>query len=148
MAKFGLATDNLLSARVVTADGRTLTASEQENADLFWGLRGGGGNFGVVSSFEYRLHEVGPTVTGGLVAHPFDAAGDVLRFFRDFTADAPDELLTSPASGTRPTARAPRSPSRSPAMSARPSRRRRICGRSGSSAPRSWSSSGRCPTRR
>ena len=102
MAKFGLATDNLLSARVVTADGRTLTASEQENADLFWGLRGGGGNFGVVSSFEYRLHEVGPTVTGGLVAHPFDAAGDVLRFFRDFTADAPDELLTFAGVGHAP----------------------------------------------
>ena len=102
MAKFGLATDNLLSARVVTADGRTLTASEQENADLFWGLRGGGGNFGVVSSFEYRLHEVGPTVTGGLVAHPFDAAGDLLRFFRDFTADAPDELLTFAGVGHAP----------------------------------------------
>jgi FAD/FMN-containing dehydrogenase len=102
MAKFGLATDNLLSARVVTADGRTLTASEQENADLFWGLRGGGGNFGVVSSFEYRLHGVGPTITGGLVAHPFDAAGDLLRFFRDFTADAPDELLTFAGVGHAP----------------------------------------------
>jgi FAD/FMN-containing dehydrogenase len=102
MAKLGLATDNLLSARIVTADGQTLTASEQENADLFWGLRGGGGNFGVVSSFEFRLHEVGPTVTGGLVAHPFDAAGDLLRFFRDFTADAPDELLTFAGVGHAP----------------------------------------------
>jgi FAD/FMN-containing dehydrogenase len=102
MSKFGLATDNLLSARVVTADGRTLTASEQENADLFWGLRGGGGNFGVVSSFEYRLHPVGPMVTGGLVAHPFDAAGDVLRFYRDFTADAPDELVSFAGVGHAP----------------------------------------------
>jgi FAD/FMN-containing dehydrogenase len=102
MSKFGLATDNLLSARVVTADGRTLTASEQENADLFWGLRGGGGNFGVVSSFEYRLHQVGPMITGGLVAHPFDVAGDVLRFYRDFTADAPDELVSFAGVGHAP----------------------------------------------
>jgi FAD/FMN-containing dehydrogenase len=94
MPKFGLATDSLLSARVVTADGRTLTASEDENADLFWGLRGAGANFGVVSSFEYRLHPVGPTVTGGLVAHPLDAGADLLRFYREFTAEAPDELMT------------------------------------------------------
>jgi FAD/FMN-containing dehydrogenase len=92
MGKFGLACDNLLSAEVVTADGRVLTASEDENADLFWGLRGGGGNFGVVTSFEYRLHPVGPIVTGGLVIHPFDAARDVLGFLRDFCADLPDEL--------------------------------------------------------
>jgi FAD/FMN-containing dehydrogenase len=102
MPKYGLATDNLLSARVVTADGRTLTASEQENADLFWGLRGGGGNFGVVSSFEYRLHEVGPTIVGGLVAHPFDAAADVLRFYRGYTAEAPDELMTFGGVGYAP----------------------------------------------
>jgi FAD/FMN-containing dehydrogenase len=102
MSKLGLATDNLLSAQVVTADGRMVTASEQENADLFWGLRGAGGNFGVVSSFEYRLHPVGPTVAGGLVAHPFDAAGDVLRFYRDFTADAPDELMTFGGVGHAP----------------------------------------------
>jgi FAD/FMN-containing dehydrogenase len=102
MSKLGLATDNLLSARIVTADGRTLTASEQENADLFWGLRGAGGNFGVVSSFEYRLHPVGPIITGGLVAHPFDAAGDVLRFYRDFTANAPDELVSFAGVGHAP----------------------------------------------
>jgi FAD/FMN-containing dehydrogenase len=102
MPKYGLATDNLLSARVVTADGRTLTASEEENADLFWGLRGAGANFGVVSSFEFRLHEVGPTIVGGVVAHPFDAAADVLRFYRDFTADAPDELMTFAALGHAP----------------------------------------------
>ena len=92
MAKLGLATDNLLSARVVTADGRTLTASEEENADLFWGLRGGGGNFGVVSSFEFRLHPVGPTITGGLVAYPFDKAPEVLRFYRDFMTETSDDL--------------------------------------------------------
>jgi FAD/FMN-containing dehydrogenase len=102
MPKLGLATDNLLSARIVTADGRTLTASEEENADLFWGLRGAGGNFGVVSSFEYRLHPVGPLVTGGLVAHPFDAAADVLRFYRDFTADVSDELMTVAGVGHAP----------------------------------------------
>jgi FAD/FMN-containing dehydrogenase len=102
MPKFGLATDNLLSARVVTADGRTVTASEQENADLFWGLRGAGANYGVVSSFEFGLHEVGPMITGGLVAHPFDAAADVLRFYRDFTADAPDELMTFAGVGHAP----------------------------------------------
>jgi FAD/FMN-containing dehydrogenase len=92
MGKFGLAIDNLLSAEVVTADGRVLTANEQENGDLFWALRGGGGNFGVVTSFEYQLHEVGPVVVGGMVVHPFDAARDLLRFYRDFTSDAPDEL--------------------------------------------------------
>jgi FAD/FMN-containing dehydrogenase len=92
MGKYGLAADNLLSAEVVTADGRILTASERENADLFWGLRGGGGNFGVVTSFEYRLHPVGPIVTGGLVAHPLDAASDMLRFYREFTTSVPDEL--------------------------------------------------------
>jgi FAD/FMN-containing dehydrogenase len=91
MGKYGLAADNLLSARVVTADGRTHTASADENPELFWALRGGGGNFGVVSSFEYRLHSVGPTITGGLVAYPFEAAPEVLRFYRDFTSQAPDD---------------------------------------------------------
>jgi FAD/FMN-containing dehydrogenase len=93
MPKYGLALDNLVSAEVVTAGGRVLTASADENGDLFWGLRGGGGNFGVVTSFEYRLHPVGPIVTGGLVAYPFSDAGDVLGFYRDFTADIPDELM-------------------------------------------------------
>ncbi len=102
MPTYGMATDNLLSARIVTADGRTLTTSEQENADLFWGLRGAGANFGVVSSFEYRLHEVGPVVIGGLVAHPFDAAADFLRFYRDFTAKAPEELMTFAGVGHAP----------------------------------------------
>ena len=91
MGRHGLTADNLLSAEVVTADGRVRTASPEEHADLFWGLRGGGGNLGVVSSFEYRLHRVG-TVVAGLVAHRFDAAGEVLRFVREFTASLPDDL--------------------------------------------------------
>jgi FAD/FMN-containing dehydrogenase len=96
MSKAGLAVDNLQSAEVVTADGRVLAASESENADLFWGLRGGGGNFGVVTWFEYRLTPVGPIVTGGLIAHPFDAAGDVLRFARDQIPNLPDDLVIFP----------------------------------------------------
>jgi FAD/FMN-containing dehydrogenase len=102
MPKYGLATDNLLSARVVTADGRTLTASETENPDLYWGLRGGGGNFGIVSSFEFRLHEVGPMITGGLVAHAFDAAEEFLRFYRDFAAGSSDDLMTFAGVGHAP----------------------------------------------
>ncbi len=91
MSKYGLTCDNLLSAEVVTADGRVITAAEGEHPDLYWALRGGGGNFGVVTSFEYRLHPVGP-ITGGLIAYPFAAAADVARFYRDFTETAPDEL--------------------------------------------------------
>jgi FAD/FMN-containing dehydrogenase len=91
MRKHGLACDNLISADVVTADGRVLTASAEENPDLLWGLRGGGGNFGVVTSFEYRLHPVGP-VLAGLLIHPLAAARDVLRSYRDFCREAPDEL--------------------------------------------------------
>ncbi|WP_198371224.1 FAD-binding oxidoreductase [Roseomonas rosulenta] len=93
MGRHGLALDNLVSAEVVLADGRVVTASETEHPDLFWALRGGGGNFGVVTSFGYRLHPVGPMVTGGLIAHPFAAARDVLRHFRDVTADLPDEMI-------------------------------------------------------
>ena len=91
MGKYGLALDNLLSADLVTAEGQVLRASAGENADLFWAVRGGGGNFGVVTSFEYRLHSVGPTITGGLIAYPFDGAREMLRFYRDFTAALPDE---------------------------------------------------------
>lgn len=92
MAEHGLALDNLLSAEVVLADGAAVQASAEENADLFWALRGGGGNFGVVSSFEYKLHSVGRMVTGGLVANPFENGRDVLRFYRDRTANLPDEM--------------------------------------------------------
>jgi FAD/FMN-containing dehydrogenase len=91
MAKHGLAIDNLLSAEVVTASGEVVCVSENENADLFWGLRGGGGNFGVVSWLEYGLHSVGP-VTCGLVAHDIQYAGEVLRFYREVTQSLPDEL--------------------------------------------------------
>jgi FAD/FMN-containing dehydrogenase len=92
MGKHALALDNLLSAEVVLADGAIVTANAEDHPDLFWALRGGGGNFGVVTSFEYRLHAVGPAVTGGLIAYPFSEAWDVLRFFRDVTASLPDEL--------------------------------------------------------
>ncbi len=91
MGKYGLALDNLLSVELVTAAGRAVRASADENPDLFWAVRGGGGNFGVATSFEFQLHAVGPTITGGLVAHPFDQARDLLRFFRDITPTLPDE---------------------------------------------------------
>jgi FAD/FMN-containing dehydrogenase len=91
IGKYGMAVDNLRSVELVTADGRVVTASSSENADLFWALRGGGGNFGVASSFEFNVHPVGPIVTGGIAAHLFAAGRDVLRFFRDKTASLPDE---------------------------------------------------------
>jgi FAD/FMN-containing dehydrogenase len=90
--KHGLSIDNLISADVVTAAGELVTASETDHPDLFWAIRGGGGNFGVVTSFEFRLHKVGPEVLAGLVIHPLDAAGDVLRFYRDFIKTTPQEF--------------------------------------------------------
>lgn len=93
MRKHGLTCDNLLSADVVTAEGRLLHASPQEHPDLFWGLCGGG-NFGIVTSFEYRLHPVGPQVLAGVVLHAAEHAGEVLRFYRAYIAIAPDELTT------------------------------------------------------
>jgi len=90
--KFGFTSDNLLSAEVVTADGQVLRASREQHPDLFWGIRGGGGNFGVVTLFEYDLHSVGPMVLGGLLLHPMEKAGELLRFYRDFADDAPEEL--------------------------------------------------------
>jgi FAD/FMN-containing dehydrogenase len=92
--KYGLTCDNLLSADVVTAEGQLLTASATEHPDLFWGLRGGSGNFGIVTSFEYQLHPVGPLL-GGMVLHPFAKAADVLRFYRDYSKEAPDELTAA-----------------------------------------------------
>ena len=98
---YGLACDNLLSADVVTADGTFLTASATENPDPFWGLRGGGGNFGVVTSFEYQLHQVGPALAG-MVIHPFARAREVLKFYGDFSRSIPDELNTILALLTAP----------------------------------------------
>jgi FAD/FMN-containing dehydrogenase len=92
MRRLGLTIDNLAACDLVTADGELVVASADERPDLFWGLRGGGGNFGVVTSFEYRLHSVGPTVLAGLVAWPMSEAAEVLRVFRDFVADAPDDV--------------------------------------------------------
>jgi FAD/FMN-containing dehydrogenase len=90
--KFGFTADNLISAEVVTADGKTRRAGAEENADLFWALRGGGGNFAVVTSFEFRAHRHGPQALCGMVVHPFSRAGAVMQLYRDVTAKAPDEL--------------------------------------------------------
>ncbi|WP_027533446.1 FAD-binding oxidoreductase [Bradyrhizobium sp. WSM3983] len=90
--RFGLTVDNLISADVVTADGKLMQASATENPDLFWALRGGGGNFGVVTSFEFRLHPVGPMVLSGLIVHPFAQARELLAGYRQVAAKAPDEL--------------------------------------------------------
>jgi FAD/FMN-containing dehydrogenase len=98
----GLSCDNLLSVDIVTADGQLRTASAEENTDLFWAVRGGGGNFGVVTSFEYRLHEVGPTVFGGLLIWPRPMARDVLQLFREFTQTAPENASAYAALGTSP----------------------------------------------
>jgi FAD/FMN-containing dehydrogenase len=92
--KYGLAIDSLLSADVVTAEGELVHASPASNGDLFWGLRGGGGNFGVVTEFEFELHPVGPVVLAGPLFWPMDDAEGLLRFYRDWIADAPDDLMT------------------------------------------------------
>jgi FAD/FMN-containing dehydrogenase len=90
--KYGLTADNLMSADVVTAEGELVQASQAQNPDLFWGIRGGGGNFGVVSSFEFKLHRVGPELLSGLIVHPFARARELLAGYRQVAADAPDEL--------------------------------------------------------
>jgi FAD/FMN-containing dehydrogenase len=102
MRKHGLTIDNLLTVNIVTADGELLRASEDDHPDLFWALRGGGGNFGVVTSFEFRLHSVGPTVLAGPILWDAADAGDLLRFYCDFIHDAPDELGTVVRFGTAP----------------------------------------------
>ena len=94
-SKCGLTCDNLLSAQVVLADGRIVTASERDEPDLFWGIRGGGGNFGIVTEFEYRLHQLGPIVLAGLTLWPIERAGEVMRAWRDYVDQAPDELSTA-----------------------------------------------------
>jgi len=95
--RFGLACDNVEAFDVVTADGHFLRASDDENTDLFWGLRGGGGNFGVVTSIEYRLHPMNPVVLGGYVDWPWDQARDAARFYRDIAVDAPETVNLIPA---------------------------------------------------
>jgi FAD/FMN-containing dehydrogenase len=99
--RLGLTCDNLLSADMVTADGRVVHASATENQELFWGLRGGGGNFGIVTSFEFGLHPVGPVV-GGMLIHPLARARDLYRWHRDYVRTAPDELVTHLALVTTP----------------------------------------------
>ena len=104
---YGLSCDNLISADVVTGDGRMLTASADKNPDLLWGLRGGGGNFGVVTSLEYQLHPVGPTVLAGYLVYPYDKARELFALMGEFTANMPDEmniitfLATAPESGDK-----------------------------------------------
>jgi len=95
MRKFGLTIDTLLSVDLITADGEFVKASEDENADLFWGVRGGGGNFGIATAFEFRLNPLGPQVVSGAVFWPSEEAPKVLRFYRDWIADCPDELTTN-----------------------------------------------------
>ena len=90
MAKYGLAADNLTGAELVTADGSILNVTQESDAELLWGLRGGGGNFGVVASFEYQLHDL-PLITGGLIVHPFDVGRDLLRWYRDAVTGLSDD---------------------------------------------------------
>ena len=101
MGKYGLTCDNVRSFEVVTADGRLLQANANENPDLYWALRGGGGNFGVVTAFDYQLHPLG-TILGGMIAHPMSRAREVLKFYRDFTRQLPDELILGCGTLTAP----------------------------------------------
>jgi FAD/FMN-containing dehydrogenase len=101
---FGFVCDNLIRAEVVTAEGNRVIASQDENPDLFWGLRGGGGNFGVVTAFEFRLRPLGPVVLGGMLVYPAAMAGEVVRFYREFMTDAPDEVGAGLAFVTAPPA--------------------------------------------
>src|SRR5215469_4992611 len=101
MGKYGLTIDNLRSVQLVTAEGQVLRASETEHPDLFWAVRGGGGNFGIVTAFEYQLHPVGP-VLAGKVVYPVAQAREVLRFYREFSSQAPDELTAAASLMTTP----------------------------------------------
>ncbi|MER9883656.1 FAD-binding oxidoreductase [Mesorhizobium sp. M0118] len=100
--KHGLSCDNLVAVEIVTADGRLLTASAAENADLFWGIRGGGGNFGIVTTFEYKLHPVGPLLIAGSMLYRYEEAREAMRFYRAFSSGAPDELSLDAALVTAP----------------------------------------------
>jgi FAD/FMN-containing dehydrogenase len=101
-SKHGLACDNLISAEVVLADGSVVRASEHDHADLFWGIRGGGGNFGIVTEFEFRLHPLGPVVLAGMMMFPIGRARDVMRSWRDWSGSVPDEVSTACAMVTAP----------------------------------------------
>ena len=149
MGKHGLAVDNLSSVEVVTGRrARSCTASDDEHPDLFWALRGGGGNFGVATSFEYRLHPVGPMVTGGLVAHPFAERRDVLRLLpRRHGVAARRADASSPGWCTRRTARAQAGRARRCATAGRSPTARPRCGRSSGSARRSMDAIGPMPLR-
>jgi FAD/FMN-containing dehydrogenase len=128
MAKYGLAADNLVAVELVTAEGDVLRVDAASHPDLFWALRGGGGNFGIATTFTYRLHPV-RTIVGGLIAHPIEAAPDLLRFYRDAVADAPDDLtvfagLVHAPAGPAPSSRrwsssTPETPARRSATSSR-----------------------------
>jgi FAD/FMN-containing dehydrogenase len=102
MRKHGLTVDNLVAAELVTADGDIVRASANDHPDLFWALRGGGGNFGIVSAFQFTLHPIGPTVMAGPVFWAAEDTTDVLRFYREFVTDAPDELGNVIRLGTIP----------------------------------------------
>ena len=104
MRKCGLTCDNLIGADVVTADGRLVHTSEDENQDLLWGLRGGGGNFGIATSLEYKLHPIGPNILAGPIFFPGDRAEEVLRFYRDWVRELPDETTTFVSLATAPPA--------------------------------------------
>ena len=150
--KHGLTIDQLRSVDLVTADGELVKASETENADLFWGVRGGGGNFGIVTEFEFRLHPVGPTVLAGPIFWPMEEAPALLRFYRDWIAEAPDELMTIVVQRRAPAVvRAARAPRRARVVRRlllrrdRSRRARRFCGRSRRSARRCSTSASRSP---
>ena len=102
MGKYGLTCDNVLSVDIVTADGQFRTANATENPELFWAIRGGGGNFGVVTSFEFQLHPVGPTVLGGMILYPLKQAREVLHFYRDYVPKTPEDLTVFVALMTQP----------------------------------------------
>jgi FAD/FMN-containing dehydrogenase len=95
MGKHGFTIDTLTAVEVVTAQGQVLHASKEENSELFWGVRGGGGNFGIATSFEFMLHAIGPMVNGGMIAYPINQSKDMLRFYRELTSAAPDELTVA-----------------------------------------------------
>ena len=101
--KYGLSCDNLISAEIVTADGRLLNVNASEHADLFWAIRGGGGNFGIITRFEYRLFPVGPMLLSGSILYPYDGAREAMRFYQAFASAAPDELSLDAALATTPT---------------------------------------------